>query len=316
MHGQVHARARAALERYTANVIAELRERSTEGEAGGLRAVDWSAVAKFVDMGRALDRCVLGPNLASCLALDMAVMRAWSDDAWWALGGCCTSSNTPFSFLPFPHFSLHRVFPQQRMAGSVWAGAQSPLAPTGAAGHRPSTSGTGPRGGTTPLQHPASGAATGMANSGSASLLQSVRVSAGGTSPAPPAAQQQQQDGGARGGVGLAPKARDRRGGGGGDQRGLREPLLSGSAHSHDHELEHGGEGPSGSGSEDEGGPRVSQDGAAGGSRALGQQASISSSSKKKAKRGGGKGSGAAAPHTSAVKGPFTRSRSIAIDLQ
>ncbi|GFH19952.1 sodium hydrogen exchanger 7, partial [Haematococcus lacustris] len=47
----VQARARSALVRYTAGAIADLQAHA--GDA--LRGVDWVAVARYVDLGRALD---------------------------------------------------------------------------------------------------------------------------------------------------------------------------------------------------------------------------------------------------------------------
>ncbi|GFH19666.1 Na_H_Exchanger domain-containing protein [Haematococcus lacustris] len=58
---QVQARARSALVRYTAGAIADLQAHA--GDA--LRGVDWVAVARYVDLGRALDKCALH-SLACC----------------------------------------------------------------------------------------------------------------------------------------------------------------------------------------------------------------------------------------------------------
>ena len=49
---QVRSRARAALVRYTAAAIEELRG---SGDSDALRGVDWGAVARYVDLGRFLD---------------------------------------------------------------------------------------------------------------------------------------------------------------------------------------------------------------------------------------------------------------------
>ncbi|KAJ9516981.1 hypothetical protein QJQ45_027366, partial [Haematococcus lacustris] len=60
---QVQARARSALVRYTAGAIADLQAHA--GDA--LRGVDWVAVARYVDLGRALDKCALHSLPCCCL---------------------------------------------------------------------------------------------------------------------------------------------------------------------------------------------------------------------------------------------------------
>jgi hypothetical protein len=49
---QMRTRARTALTRYTAGAISELQS----GAGDALRGVDWAAVARYVDLGRALDK--------------------------------------------------------------------------------------------------------------------------------------------------------------------------------------------------------------------------------------------------------------------
>ena len=51
-HSQVRNRARTALLRYTQGALADLRS----GAGDALRGVDWSAVARFVNLERTLDR--------------------------------------------------------------------------------------------------------------------------------------------------------------------------------------------------------------------------------------------------------------------